>query len=1221
MTDIISMIADRQSSFESFVKGSGDRLSVPSRFNYAHVIGKDILGYTDQDSTVVRDQIDQRKMAVPCKITTLSMDRDGDVVVPDGCRSTLSQYEINPQILLAHGGAGPFPVGKARENRESPLRVEIFPEYVLSWCYFNCRTKQSEETFHLVINDDINMASIGFAPVDAERLRPSKAHHNGPGTPQGWLFRTWTLLEWSWVIVPSNPFAEAVRRYISRGYITGGGQISDTMKSALAPYAEKAKVWEHGHDFGNGREAFAVNERWKDYAPAIEAKAIAYGGPRKHDIADDVGYLHDDEYLDVSNQKLRPSQIIYNWVSRYFDCPIKDIVQNDDLIPRARMGSFLMGLQKVIGSNAREEVRNIKRDGSESPPIFQTIQLNSKQKHDFLMEGTAFYRGDICKFVMRHSLDWMGRLQLSVYTRAEHAEFNAGLLEKSWTLAKANNYLKGEAFSLSGDFLEKTDETWDDVFLSEKNRSACQRIVKQLNQKGENMPSYGALFVGDPGNGKTLVSRIIRNLTPSTFIWVSSRDFQESGSFYGLADGFALARELAPSVLCIEDVDNWLDKYTIDLMKTEMDGVVKSRGVLTIVTTNFPERLPQALIDRPGRFHDVLLFNPPDAKARTEMLKKWMKELPASATSTTVTKTEGYSGAHVYHLAAFAKTLQEQDGLTPTDAIQQALKKIDEQRDLIDQIQLNGSNYETPRARIRREGSTVVSKKWNKAPRHKDPMVEAVGADGGNLVEDKANPNQDVQCVYVPKKVAPTLGDAKRWLESHSFHANDVSESKDEPDFWKAEQFEKKLCSGELVEEELADGAKGFLCQPKGVEKPEAPEESVKRVYSVIEKAGDYERHIGFATHDEMMRYLETKCGGKPCDCNGGKNMATAKTRKEMEDEEKDEELVSDDDATVKDEELVSDDDATVKDDEEEEEKDLMTDGTDANLPHGAEMTRDVAEHFSLLRNYLDKMLPLLEEEDMKSFFGEELVAACEGVMEKLSELAREKYAEHKEELGEHLKMDEPVTHDDEELAEELEGTVNDDAEEDEEEAKEDDIDQNGNGFQADSEGLDNDAEADALEGEDEEEEESKGKKSLKNFANKGRRAILVKRLNKRNKNIVKEAAEHLEHAASHDYGDVDEKTHKMMKGAHLYHADQLKSMLSDMANDVERRPESEDNELVSDDDANVKDEELVSEDDATVKDDMDGDTDEMTEDEAKEYEALISQLEREVERNATAKG
>ena len=68
------------------------------------------------------------------------------------------------------------------------------------------------------------------------------------------------------------------------------------------------------------------------------------------------------------------------------------------------------------------------------------------------------------------------------------------------------------------------------------------------------------------------------NSAQATFIWVSARDFYRAGAFGGLAYAFDLAAECAPSILFIEDVDHWLTEWTIDLLKTEMDGIKRRRG-------------------------------------------------------------------------------------------------------------------------------------------------------------------------------------------------------------------------------------------------------------------------------------------------------------------------------------------------------------------------------------------------------------------------------------------------------------------------------------------------------------------------------------------------------------------------------------------------------------------------------------------------------------------
>jgi SpoVK/Ycf46/Vps4 family AAA+-type ATPase len=149
---------------------------------------------------------------------------------------------------------------------------------------------------------------------------------------------------------------------------------------------------------------------------------------------------------------------------------------------------------------------------------------------------------------------------------------------------------------------------------------------------------------------------------------------------------FSLARELTPTILFIEDIDNWLHAQATDLMKTEMDGIIKSKGVITILTSNYPERLPPALIDRPGRFHDILNFSLPGPEIRVRMLNKWAPDLKEKTVDMIIKETMKFSGAHMFELISFAKTIAEEDGITMDEAMEISLNKIADQRDLIERL-------------------------------------------------------------------------------------------------------------------------------------------------------------------------------------------------------------------------------------------------------------------------------------------------------------------------------------------------------------------------------------------------------------------------------------------------------------------------------------------------------------------------------------------------------
>jgi SpoVK/Ycf46/Vps4 family AAA+-type ATPase len=254
-----------------------------------------------------------------------------------------------------------------------------------------------------------------------------------------------------------------------------------------------------------------------------------------------------------------------------------------------------------------------------------------------------------------------------------------------WQLAAERyNFLRGEAFSLGGEFLPRTADSFDGLFLEAANEQCLQSTLRQFNEKQESFANRGAIFMGPPGTGKTLSGRVLRNQAAGTFVWISARDFRYAGAFGGISYAFELAKELAPCVLFLEDVDNWLDSYAIDLLKTEMDGIGRYKGVWTVLTTNFPEELPEALIDRPGRFHDVLNFALPTEAVRTKMVKAWLPGLGGDALKKAVAGTDGYSGAHVFELCHFARTLQEQEPTKSLDgALDEALAKVRQQKEMV----------------------------------------------------------------------------------------------------------------------------------------------------------------------------------------------------------------------------------------------------------------------------------------------------------------------------------------------------------------------------------------------------------------------------------------------------------------------------------------------------------------------------------------------------------
>ncbi len=397
--------------------------------------------------------------------------------------------------------------------------------------------------------------------------------------------------------------------------------------------------------------------------------------------------------FDIAGVESKPSSFSYDLFTKFLECKIKDVFLNSYLVPSPLMGTYLAGFKKILSEFELKDTRNFTYNGLELPPIYEVIQLNSEKSDDFLVHGTRFYVANGKPLIVKYTPGWSG-IDISVITSSENKDWNKVLMKEAHNWVKENNFLKGEKFALNGEFLSTNNcEDWDEIMLDKDIKEPVMKSVKFLNQKGKELVSRGLLFIGVPGTGKTLTGRTIMKEANSTFIWVSSKDFERFSPTVVLSLAFKLARELAPTVVFIEDIDTWLGGHSIDLLKTELDGIRVNKGVITILTSNTPEKLPDALIDRPGRFHDVLKFDLPNKKIRKKMIIKWAfaEKIKSESVSELfidkiVEETEGYSGAHIKELVRYAKMIAEDEKIKMEEALIQSLEKLNKQRDLIREI-------------------------------------------------------------------------------------------------------------------------------------------------------------------------------------------------------------------------------------------------------------------------------------------------------------------------------------------------------------------------------------------------------------------------------------------------------------------------------------------------------------------------------------------------------
>ena len=191
-------------------------------------------------------------------------------------------------------------------------------------------------------------------------------------------------------------------------------------------------------------------------------------------------------------------------------------------------------------------------------------------------------------------------------------------------------------------YMEKsTGVTFADVAGQDEAKESLEEIIDFLHNPGKytaigaKLPK-GALLVGSPGTGKTLLAKAVAGEAKVPFFSISGSDFVEMFVGVGASrvrDLFKEAAKVAPCIIFIDEIDtigksrdaakfggNDEREQTLNQLLSELDGFDPSKGIIVLGATNRPEVLDKALL-RPGRFDRRITVDRPNLAGRLQTLQ------------------------------------------------------------------------------------------------------------------------------------------------------------------------------------------------------------------------------------------------------------------------------------------------------------------------------------------------------------------------------------------------------------------------------------------------------------------------------------------------------------------------------------------------------------------------------------------------------------------------
>lgn len=230
--------------------------------------------------------------------------------------------------------------------------------------------------------------------------------------------------------------------------------------------------------------------------------------------------------------------------------------------------------------------------------------------------------------------------------------------------------------------------SFDDLILPDKFKDELRRDFRQFldaeNQYQRLGISWkrGALLIGPPGNGKTHFLRALIREMGIPVLYVQSLSHHHYTPEQMWHQVFQRARGLKPCVLILEDLDALVKPENRSFFLNQLDGLQQNHGLIVLATTNHPERIDSAIIDRPSRFDRKYHFELPTIDLRSRYLTLWQAKLAdetgwrSDEVNAVAGATSGFSFAYLKELmiSSVMKWLENPGSTFAATALEQAVQ-------------------------------------------------------------------------------------------------------------------------------------------------------------------------------------------------------------------------------------------------------------------------------------------------------------------------------------------------------------------------------------------------------------------------------------------------------------------------------------------------------------------------------------------------------------------